>query len=91
MRVRADLGIFAAWCGERGLTPVPASPATVAAFVEEMGAVRAPATVRRYVASIAAAHRVIGRAKTVRSTVVELALKRMHRARGRAAKGRREA
>ena len=36
----------------------------------------------RYVASIAAAHRAIGRAKTLRSAVVQLALKRTHRARG---------
>ena len=81
--LRADLVIYATWCRDRGLAAVPASPATVAAFVDDMGAVRAPATVRRYVASIAAAHRAIGRAKTVRSAAVQLALKRMHRARGR--------
>ena len=81
--LRSDLGIYAAWCGKRGLAAVPASPATVAAFVDEMAAVRAPATVRRYVASIAAAHRAIGRGRSVRSAAVRLALQRMHRARGR--------
>ena len=81
--LRADLGIYAAWCGARGLLAVPANPATVAAFIDEMAAVRAPATVRRYVASIAAAHRAVGRVKTVRSAAVRLALGRMHRARGR--------
>ena len=78
--LRADLGVYAAWCGERGVAAVPA---TVASFVDEMAAVRAPATVRRYVTSIAAAHRAIGRGKTVRSPAVQLALKRMHRAKGR--------
>ena len=81
--VRADLEVYAAWRGERG----PGAPATeeaaVAAFVEAMGRVRAPATVRRYVASIAAAHNALGSAEAVRGPAVRLALKRMHRRRGR--------
>ena len=44
---------------------------------------RAPATVRRYVASIAVAHKAIGCGKTLASPVVRLALKRMHRRKGR--------
>ena len=51
--VRADLGIYAAWCGEH------------------------------YVASIAAAHKAVGRAKTLKSAAVKLALQRMHRRKGR--------
>ena len=86
----SGLGIYAAWCGKRGLAAVPASPATVAAFVDEMAAVRAPATVRRYVASIAAAHRAIGRGRSVRSAAVRLALQRIT-APGDAARGRRRA
>ena len=42
---------------------------------------RAPATVRRYVASIAIASRTHGRINTARATPVQLALKRMHRQR----------
>ena len=38
---------------------------------------------RRYVASIAAAHKALGHAKAARGAPVQLALKRMHRARGR--------
>ncbi len=81
--LRSDLGIYAAWCSACGLAALPASPTTVAAFVDAMATVRAPATVRRYVASIAAAHRAVGRARTVKSAAVALALRRMHRARGR--------
>ena len=55
--LRADLAIFAAWCAGRGAAALPASPETVAAFVEAMAETRAPATVRRYVASIAVLHR----------------------------------
>ena len=44
---------------------------------------RAPATVRRYVTSIAIAHRALGREKTLKSPPVRLALQRMHRKKGR--------
>ena len=81
--VKADLGIYTAWCAEQGRAALPASPDTIAAFVDAMAATRAPATVRRYVASIAVAHRAIGRARTPRSPAVKLALQRMHRRKGR--------
>ena len=81
--VRSDLGIYGAWCASRGLRALPATPETVAAFVDAMAATRSPATVRRYVASIAVAHRAIGRSDTVGSPPVRLALRRMHRRKGR--------
>ena len=81
--MRADLAVFVAWCRERGLKPVPATAATVAAFVGDMAEVRAPATVRRYVASIAAVHKVLGRGRPARSAAVKVALQRMHRRKGR--------
>ena len=81
--VRSDLAIYAAWCGERGLSALPGSPTTVAAFVDDMAASRAPATVRRYVASIAAAHRSFGGGQPSGSEVVKHALRRMHRRKGR--------
>ena len=81
--MRSDLGIYAAWCAERGLRALPASAETVAGFVDAMAESRKPATVRRYVASIAVAHKAIGCGKTLESPVVQLALKRMHRCKGR--------
>ena len=81
--LRADLALFAAWCRERDLRPVPAAPATVAAFIDDMAEVRAPATVRRYVASIAAVHKALGRGRPARSPAVKVALQRMHRRKGR--------
>ena len=81
--IRSDLAIYAAWCTERGVRALPASAETIAAFVDAMAKVRAPATVRRYVASIAAAHRAIGSGKTARSEPVRRALQRMHRGKGR--------
>ena len=81
--LRSDLAIWADWCAARGERPLPAAPEAVATFVDAMAETRAPATVRRYVASIAVAHRAVGRKKTLASPLVRLALKRMHRAKGR--------
>ena len=81
--LRSDLVIYVRWCAERGQRALPAKPETVAAFVDAMAELRAPATVRRYVTSIAIAHRVLGLEKTVKSPPVQLALKRMHRKKGR--------
>ena len=81
--VKSDLAIYADWCVKRGQRALPAKPETVAAFVDAMAETRAPATVRRYVASIAVAHRALGLEKAPGSSPVQLALKRMHRRKGR--------
>ncbi len=81
--LRSDLAIYAAWCTERGEPALAASAETLAAFVDAMARVRAPATVRRYVASIAAAHRAMGVGKTTQREPVRRALQRMHRRTGR--------
>ena len=81
--LRSDLAIYAEWCAERGERALPAEPGTVAAFVDDRAEVRAPATVRRYVTSIGIAHRALGLERTVTDPTVGLALKRMHRRKGR--------
>ena len=81
--LKSDLAIYAEWCAERGERPLPATPETVAAFVDAKAEARAPATVRRYVTSIDIAQRALGLERTVKSPPVRLALKRMHRRKGR--------
>ena len=81
--MRSDLAVYTAWCAARGVPALPASAGTIAAFVDAMAKDRAPATVRRYVASIAAAHRELGCAETAASEPVRRALARMHRRKGR--------
>jgi integrase len=50
---------FTSFCGSRGLCPLPASPDTVAAFVQFCReSAKKPATVQRYLSTIALAHRV---------------------------------
>ena len=81
--LKADLRIYSAWCAEQDRKALPATPDTIAAFVDAMAARRAPATVRRYVASIAVAHRATGSPEAPKSPAVKLALKRLHRGKGR--------
>ena len=66
-----------------GWPPLPALSATVAAFVDGMDETKAPATIRRYVSSIASMHRAAGLPDPCADEVVRLALKRLHRTRGR--------
>ena len=81
--LRADLRIFVSWCRQHRLDSMPARTATVVAFIDEMERERAPATVRRYVSSIATFHRVLRAPNPVDSAAVRLALQRMYRIRGR--------
>ena len=80
--LRADLERFAAWCAERGLSPLPATAGTVAAYVEAVSRGLAPATVRRHVSSIAALHRAAGERSPSEHAEVRRALRRMGRRKG---------
>jgi len=56
---RSDWHAYAAFCDAHGVSTVPATPATIAAFVGACGdAGKKPATIRRYLATVALAHRV---------------------------------
>jgi integrase len=73
---RADWAVFMRFCTSQGHTPLPAIPALVAEFVvwcqlEE----KKPATVRRYLATIALAHRVAKLESPAADEVVRLAMK----------------
>ena len=81
--LRADVEIFAAWCRHHLRVAVPASAATVVAFIDDRARVKASATVRRYVSSIATLHRALRRPNPLDHTRVRFALRRMHRRRGR--------
>ena len=81
--IRADVEIFTAWCEARERTALPARTDTVVAFIDAMAQVRAPATVRRYVSSIATLHKAVQLYNPLQRAGVKLALQRMHRKKGR--------
>lgn len=81
--LRADLRVFAAWAHAAGHAPdLPVPPGTAAAFVDALGAVRKPATVARYLASLNHLHRAAGLDPPGVAAPVRLALRRLRRSRG---------
>jgi integrase len=80
--LRADSAIFTAWCVTHRLPSLPATEDSLAAFVDAMADTRAPATVRRYVASVGALHRAAGLPDPAATPAVRLALRRVGRQRG---------
>lgn len=84
---RADTAAFQAFCEQTGRAWFPAQPATVRAYIEAcVREAKKPATIRRYVATIARAHAAAGLPSPCASEPVRLALKAM--ARGTAARQR---
>ena len=80
--IRADVEIFTTWCEDQGFMALPARATTVVAFIDAMAKVKAPATVRRYVSSIATMHKAVQLQNPLEYTRVKLALQRMHRKKG---------
>ena len=81
--IRGDLRRFIVWCVRNGLEGLPASAATLVAYIESEVCDHAPATVRRYVSSISTVHKALGFVNPLDHKDVKLALKRMHRRNGR--------
>ncbi len=76
----ADGAVFQAFCEREGRAWFPAEPLTIRAFVEDCVLVgKKPATIRRYAATIARAHRAAGLVSPCASEPVRLALKMMSR------------
>jgi integrase len=77
---RCDGIIFAGYCRDRQLSALPATPETVAGFVlycKELG--KKPATVRRYLSTIARLHRAAELFNPCASEAVQLEMKGMTR------------
>jgi integrase len=77
---KADGAIFQAFCESRGEPYLPADPKTIRGFIDAcVNAGKKPATVRRYVATIARVHIAAGLLNPCSSESVRLGLKRMGR------------
>lgn len=88
---KADWGVFSGWCERERKTALPAEALTVREFVLwGLAEKKKPATLQRYLATIARAHRAAGLSNPCASEVVRLALKEVRRtvpARQRQARG----
>jgi hypothetical protein len=78
----SDSRIWSAWCAERNVSPLPAEPAVVVAFVDGQAEIKSPATVRRYLVTIAHMHRAAELTDPTNAEIVHLAFKRLARAKG---------
>src|ERR1700689_5311719 len=77
---KADGAIFQAFCESRSEPYLPADPKTIRAFIEDrVKAGKKPATVKRYVATIARVHTAVGLLNPCSSEAVRLGLKKMGR------------
>src|SRR5450432_1657071 len=77
---KADGAIFQAFCEARSESYLPADPKAIRAFIEDrVKAGKKPATVKRYVATIARVHIAAGLLNPCSSEAVRLGLKKMGR------------
>src|SRR6202522_3341042 len=77
---KADGAIFQTFCESRSQPYLPADPKTIRAFIEtQVQAGKKPATVKRYVATIARVHIAAGLLISCSSEAVRLGLKKMGR------------
>jgi len=83
---RADFKVFSTWCNDQKIDPLNASPGDLATFVEFEAEQRSTATIRRRVASISSLLKLNNYPDPTRAPEVILALKRIHRQKGRAQK-----
>jgi len=83
---RADFKVFSTWCAGNEIDPLNASATEFASFVEAQAQHRTTATIRRRIASISTLLKLNNYPDPTRSPEVILALKRIHRQKGRAQK-----
>lgn len=77
--IKSDLRVFKTWCQESGASEFPATPETVAGFLSAMAEKRKPATLQRYMASIAHIHRAGAIDNPTDHETVRLTMRRIRR------------
>jgi len=83
---RADFKVFSTWCTGNEIDPLNASATEIASFVEAQAQHLTTATIRRRIASISTLLKLNNYPDPTHSPEVILALKRIHRQKGRAQK-----
>ena len=76
---RSDWAVFMAFCEPKRRSPLPATPSVVASFVDACRlSGKKPATIRRYLSTIALAHRVANLANPCSDEFVQLEIKGLY-------------
>lgn len=75
----SDLQLFFDWCRARNLSVLPTTPETVTNFLIDQAEIKAKSTVRRYLATIAKAHKIASLENPVSHVDVSLAFDRHYR------------
>ena len=79
---KADSAVWFSWCQKNGWPALPIEPQTLAAFIDDMGKVKRPATIARYLVSLRRMSRAAGQEIRTKDNEVELAIRRVRRASG---------
>jgi site-specific recombinase XerD len=82
-RLKSNALVYSAWCSGRGVSHLPATAQTVADFVDDQARTKRPGSVRCLVSTIAHMHRAASLPDPTKEEVAKLALRRMHRDKGR--------
>ena len=75
----SDTRLWTSWCSDNGHASLPAPPGAVVAFVKEMAVDRKPATVSRYLSSLAHMHRAVNLPDPTKANEVALAMRALRR------------
>jgi site-specific recombinase XerD len=78
----SDWAGFTDWCDEKGVCPLPAHPATIAAFLADESALCKPSTLRRRLASIGKMHGINGHPNPCTTEAVKGTMKGIERSFG---------
>lgn len=76
---RADFDAFEAWCLNQNKAALPASVATVCAYIEARGEVKSPATVRRCMFAIRKIHRLLSLPDPTHDEDIKISARRVFR------------
>jgi len=79
---KADWLVFENWCDANHCVSLPASTNVLVSFIDAQAELKKVATVKRYLTTIATAHKVAGLKNPVRHEFVRLAVRRMARKNG---------
>jgi len=79
---KADWKIFETWCDEKEAISLPASTDTLVTFIDAQSEIKKVATVKRYLTTIATAHKAAGFENPIQNEFVRLAVRRMARQKG---------